>query len=133
MKSIKAVLWALITLLLIVLLFQNRDTLLYGVTLELDLFGTVHYASTPIPLYGLILCSLFLGVLLTALYCGLGNYRLRQKLRDLRRQNDSLQEELKSLRNLPITDVEMVASKPAGMTRGESLEEANQVNSGKSI
>ena len=97
MKAFKALIWGVATLLLVVFLFQNQEVLLHELDLRLVVFG-ITFRSAPIPLYALILCSLFLGVLGTALYCGFGNLRMRQALRFLQRENEDLQEELKSLR-----------------------------------
>ncbi|UCG13938.1 MAG: LapA family protein [Deltaproteobacteria bacterium] len=131
MKSVKAVIWASLTLLLLLFLFQNRDTLLANTTLQLTLIGPLQFRSTPIPLYALILGSLLLGVLFAALYCGLANLRLSKNLRSLRKQNLSLQEELKSLRNLPITDAEVPATRPADASGNESAEKAEEEKSGQ--
>ena len=113
MKAVKWVVMLLLMVLLIVFLFQNYEAFLSATTLELRLPALPPLTSRPIPLYGLILGSVFGGGLMTALYLGLGNFRLRRKLRSVRRQNDSLQEELKSLRNLPITEAGVPTSQPA--------------------
>jgi uncharacterized integral membrane protein len=96
MRVFKALVWGVVMLLLVVFLFQNREVLLYEMDLRLALVGFT-FRSMPIPLYALILGSLFLGVLATVLYCGLGNLRMRQTLRSLQRENENLQEELRSL------------------------------------
>ena len=95
MRPLKAFIWGVVTLLLVVFLFQNREVLLYEMDLKLVLPGLTFH-SMPIPLYALILGALFLGVLATALYGGLGNLRMRRTLRSLQRENENLQEELKS-------------------------------------
>jgi len=97
MKALRALIWGAMMLLLVIFLFQNRDVLLHEMDLRLALFGHT-FRSVPIPLYALILGALFLGVLATALYCGLGNLRMRQALRSLQRDNENLQEELRSPR-----------------------------------
>ena len=112
MKSVKWVVMLLLMVLLIVFLFQNYEAFLSATTLELRLPALPPLTSRPIPLYGLILGSVFGGGLMTALYLGLGNFRSRRKLRSVQRQNDSLQEELKSLRNLPITEADVPISQP---------------------
>lgn len=131
MKSVKAVLWALLTVVLLLFLFQNRDALLSQTTLELTMFGPLQFRSTPIPLYALILGSLFLGAVIAALYCGLGNLKMHKNVRSLRRQNKSLQTELNSLRNLPITEEEVPVSLPAESPGSEPAEEDEGTNSGK--
>jgi uncharacterized integral membrane protein len=124
MKAVKWVVLLLLMVLLITFLVQNIDEILAATTFELKLFGLVHISSKPIPLYALILGSIFGGGLMTAIYLGLGNFRLRSSLRSLQRQNSSLQEELKSLRNLPITEAEVVTSQPAETSGSSFAEEA---------
>ncbi|MBW1982538.1 MAG: LapA family protein [Deltaproteobacteria bacterium] len=113
MKALKVAVWGILTLFLVLFFFQNREALLHKITLELVIFGPLQFRSVPIPLYALILLSLFIGVVTTAFYCGFGNLRLRSNLRSLRQQNNRLQEELQSLRNLPITQEEVITSSPA--------------------
>ena len=122
MKVVKVVVYLLLGVLLIAFLFQNYDAFLSTTTLEFRLPGLTPFRSMPIPLYGLILGSIFGGGLLAALYIGLGNFKLRQAIRSLRRQNDSLQTELKSLRNLPITEAEVPVSQTPETVGSESAE-----------
>ncbi|MEJ2430965.1 MAG: LapA family protein [Deltaproteobacteria bacterium] len=128
MKQVKWVVLLLCMVLLIVFLIQNIDKILAATTFEFSLFGLVHLSSKPIPLYGLILGSIFIGGLMTAIYLGLGNFRLRSSLRSLQKQNRSLQEELKSLRNLPITDAEVVARQPVETSGNDYSEEAEEAS-----
>jgi uncharacterized integral membrane protein len=128
MKQVKWVVLLLCMVLLIVFLIQNIDKILAATTFEFSLFGLVHLSSKPIPLYGLILGSIFVGGLMTAIYLGLGNFRLRSSLRSLQKQNRSLQEELKSLRNLPITDAEVVARQPVETSGNDYSEEAEEAS-----
>ena len=128
MKQVKWVVLLLCMVLLIVFLIQNINKILAATTFEFNLFGLVHLSSKPIPLYGLILGSVFVGGLMTAIYLGLGNFRLRSSLRSLQKQNRSLHEELKSLRNLPITDAEVVASQPGETSGNDYSEEAKEAS-----
>jgi uncharacterized integral membrane protein len=130
MKPVKWVVLLLLIVLLIAFLIQNIDAILAPTTFEFKLFGLLHVSSKPIPLYGLILGSIFGGGLMTAVYLGLGNFRLRKSLRSLKRQNSDLQEELNSLRNLPITEAEVPASRPVEMLGPDSVEEAEEANTG---
>ena len=128
MKQVKWVVLLLCMVLLIVFLIQNIDEILAATTFEFNLFGLVHLSSKPIPLYGLILGSVFVGGLMTAIYLGIGNFRLRSSLRSLQKQNRSLHEELKSLRNLPITDAEVPASHPVETSDNDYSEEAKEAS-----
>ena len=130
MKAVKWVVLLLLMVLLIVFLFQNYEAFLSATTLELRLPVLPPLASKPIPLYALILGSVFGGGLMTALYLGLGNFRLRRNLRSVQRQNDSLQGELKSLRNLPITEADVPTSQPVETVGNDSVEGAEGANSG---
>ncbi len=124
MKPVKWVVLLLLALLLIAFLIQNYHAILAATTFEFRLFGVLHVSSKPIPLYGLILGSIFGGGFMTALYLGLGNFRSRRNLRSVKRQNDSLQEELKSLRNLPITQADVPTSQPVETVGNDSVEGA---------
>ena len=130
MKPVKWVVLLLLALLLIAFLIQNYHAILAATTFEFRLFGVLHVSSKPIPLYGLILGSIFGGGFMTALYLGLGNFRLLRNLRSVKRQNDSLQEELKSLRNLPITQADVPTSQPVETVGNDSVEGAEEANSG---
>ena len=129
MKIVKVVVFLLLGVLLTAFLFQNYNAFLSTTTLEFRLPGLKAYRSIPIPLYGLILGSIFGGGLLAAIYIGLGNFRLRRANRLLRRQNNSLQTELKSLRNLPITEAEVPVSQPPGTVGSEPAEGTEEVHS----
>lgn len=130
MKPVKWVVLLLLALLLIAFLIQNYHAILAATTFEFRLFGVLHVSSKPIPLYGLILGSIFGGGFMTALYLGLGNFRLHRNLRSVKRQNDSLQEELKSLRNLPATQADVPTSQPVETVGNDSVEGAEEANSG---
>lgn len=129
MKAVKVVVWLLLGVLLIAFLFQNYSAFLSTTTLEFRLPGLDPFRSMPIPLYGLILCSIFSGGLVAALYIGLGNFRLRRTIRSLKKQNDGLQTELKSLRNLPITESELPVNQSPETVGSESAEEVEEANS----
>ena len=128
MKQVKWVVLLLCMVLLIVFLIQNIEKILAATTFEFNLFGLVHLSSKPIPLYGLILGSIFVGGIMTAIYLGIGNFRLRSSLRSLQKKNSSLQEELKSLRNLPITEAEVPASQPVETSGNDYSEEAKEAS-----
>ena len=130
MKIVKVVVFMLLGVLLIAFLFQNYNAFLSTTTLEFRLPALTPFRSMPIPLYGLILGSIFGGGLLAALYIGLGNFRLRRKIRLLRRENKGLQTELQSLRNLPITESDVPVSQAPEAIGNESVEEAEAANSG---
>ncbi|MFP3869715.1 MAG: lipopolysaccharide assembly protein LapA domain-containing protein [Syntrophobacteria bacterium] len=131
MKSLKPILWGLLLVLGIVFFVQNIETLTYRTTLEFNLVGPLRFRSVPLGLYVFLLVSFLLGLLLSGLYGFVEIYRLRRALRAAKRQNQSLQEELKSLRNLPITEGEVSGGHPADTSRNESVEKAGGTGLGK--
>ena len=131
MKSLKPIFWGLLLVLGIAFFLQNKDALTYKTTLEFTLFGPLKFRTLPIALYAFTPVSFLLGLLVSALYGFVEIYRLRQALRTTKRQNDSLQEELKSLRNLPVTGAEVPAGRSSDKPDGESEKESEVANSGK--
>ena len=129
MKIVKVMVVMLLGVLLVAFLFQNYNAFLSTTILEFRLPALTPFQSMPIPLYGIILGSIVGGGMVAALYIGLGNFRLRRKIRLLRRDNKGLQTELQSLRNLPITESDVPVSQAPETIGSESVEEAEAANS----
>ena len=130
MKPVKVVVVLLVVVLLTAFLYQNNTAFLATTVLEVRLPGLEPLSTAPIPLYALILFSIFGAGLVAALFSGVVHFRLRSALRTLQKQNNSLQEELKSLRNLPITEAEVPTSQPTEAVGNESAKKAEEANSG---
>ncbi len=83
---------------------QNNDILLQGLTLKLDIpyIATLH--SIPLPLSFLILAAFVAGSLLTLIYFVVDKYRSCSKLRECKTRMASLEQELNSLRTMPINE-----------------------------
>ncbi len=82
---------------------QNNDVLLQSLTLKLDIpyVSTLH--SIPLPLGFLILASFVAGSLLTIVYFVVDKIRACSKLKECKTRMASLEQELNSLRNMPIS------------------------------
>ncbi len=95
----------LITLFFVSMLFlvQNTDVLLQTITLQLELFSW-HISSVPVPLYLLILLAFVAGSLLALIYCFGEKIRLAKELRGVRKTIKKQEQELNSLRNMPLQE-----------------------------
>jgi uncharacterized integral membrane protein len=122
MKSLKPIFWGLLLVLGIIFFVQNIEALTHKTRLEFVLFGPLRLRSVPMSLYVFILIAFLLGLLVSAVYGFVEIYRLRQALRAMKRQNQGLQEELTSLRNLPITEAEVPVNRPEGRPAKEQAE-----------
>ena len=82
---------------------QNTDILVQTLTLQLGLFSW-HVTSSPVPHYLLILLSFVAGAILPMIYFLCEKIRLSKDLRTARKTIKQQEEELNSLRNMPIDD-----------------------------
>ena len=81
---------------------QNNDVLLQGLTLKLDIPYAMTLHSIPLPFGVLILASFVAGCLLTMVYFAVDKFRSSATLKECKTRMASLEQELNSLRNMPI-------------------------------
>ncbi len=104
MRFIK-VLFLLVLFVSSILFFsQNNDALLQELTLKLDIPYLMTLHSVPLPLGFIILASFVEGALLTMIYFAVDKIRSGSKLRECKPRMASLEQELNSLRNMPISE-----------------------------
>ncbi|BCS87179.1 LapA family protein [Pseudodesulfovibrio sediminis] len=98
-------LFLLVLLVFSVMFFtQNNDTLSQGLSLVLDIPSVVTLHSVLLP-FGVLLSFAFVaGALLTLLYFAVDKFRTMSTMREYRTRMSSLEQELNSLRNMPITE-----------------------------
>ena len=102
MKPLKAIGLGLFIILLILFVVQNLNTLSRSLSLEFDFL--LASFSTPALSVGLLITLCFaLGFVLSQAIGYVERRRLRKKIKGLERQMARTEEELSSLRNLPIT------------------------------
>ncbi|MCB2188463.1 MAG: DUF1049 domain-containing protein [Deltaproteobacteria bacterium] len=111
MGYLKAFIISAVVALAIVFMIQNIEPLSHPLTLKMDLLFA-SFQSSPYPTYLLILFSFFFGLLLASLVGLMERFRLKSALKALRKQNASLANEVKTLRNLPLTGESMPVSGP---------------------
>lgn len=83
---------------------QNNDVLLQNLTLMLDIPYVATLYSIPLPFGVLILTAFVTGCLLTMVYFAVDKFRGASKLKECRTRMASLEQELNSLRNMPISE-----------------------------
>jgi putative membrane protein len=96
---------SLVALFFVSMLFfvQNTDVLVQTLTLQLELFSW-KATSAPVPHYLLILLAFVAGAILPLLYFMCEKIRLSKELRTARKTIQQQEEELNSLRNMPIQE-----------------------------
>ena len=102
MKHLKFLLAVIIILVVVILLVENLGALSTQVEFRLDLFA-IHYKSPAISMGYVIGFSFLFGVLITVLYTTINIWQLKRQIKNLIRTSKEKDEELNSLRNLPIT------------------------------
>jgi len=83
---------------------QNNAVLVQELTLKLDIPYVATLHSIPLPFGFLILASFVEGAILTMLYFAIDKFRACSKLKECKTRMASLEQELNSLRNMPISE-----------------------------
>lgn len=105
MKIVKGALWIFITVLVIILVFQNSETLFTPVTFQADL-KLFNFAPS-ISVWVALLIAFFLGMIAMAIFSVMDHYHLKRDINAIKRAIKEKDKELSSLRNLPITSNEL--------------------------
>lgn len=111
MNYIKAILVAALVALAIIFMIQNIEALSHPLTIRLNLFF-FQFESTPYATYLIIMLAFFVGVLATSLLGMVERFRLRRTIKAKDGEIASLNRELNSLRNLPITSAAISPETP---------------------
>ena len=110
MKHLKFILAIIIMLVVVVIVVQNSDAFSKAVVFKIDFLG-IQWQSSSISLYYIVTIAFLFGVLVTGVYGMLERFRLKKQLKILTSASTAKDQELNSLRNLPITS-EDVGSGP---------------------
>jgi len=119
MRFIKVVFLLVLFVFSILFFSQNNDVLLQALTLKLEIPYAMTLHSIPLPFGVLILAAFVAGSLLTMCYFLADKFRSVSKLRECKTRLASLEQEVNSLRNMPISE-----SQPYGSAE-ETKEENN--------
>ena len=109
MQYVKFVVAVVIMVVVVVLVVQNHAAMSTEVSFRMDLLG-LKYQSTAMTVYHIVVIVFLFGVLISALVGMMERFRLKKEIRILRDTSKEKDQELNSLRNLPITSEEVAPS-----------------------
>ncbi|MBG0776540.1 MAG: LapA family protein [Desulfovibrionaceae bacterium] len=103
MRFFKVFLIVLVFFLSMIFFVQNNQVLSQTMSLELNLFVKT-WRSIPLPFYFLVLASFVAGAIFCLAYFLIEKMRLTRELKQCRSRLASLEQEVNSLRNLPLAE-----------------------------
>ena len=106
MRFIKVLFLLFLFVFSILFFSQNSGTLLQDLQLILDIPYVATLHSIPLPFGVIILAAFTAGCLLTIVYFAVDKFRSASKLKECRTHMASLEQELNSLRNMPIDEAQ---------------------------
>ena len=104
MRFIKVLFLLFLFVFSILFFSQNNDVLLQELQLVLNIPYVATLHSIPLPFGVIVLAAFTAGCLLTIVYFAVDKFRSASKLRECRTRMASLEQELNSLRNMPIQE-----------------------------
>lgn len=111
MRFLKILLLLAFIAILLIFFQQNTEVLNTAIQFQLDMFGNT-WRSMNMPLYFVVVAAFFLGGVLTLLYFFIEKLRTAKQLRTYRMQVTKLEQEVNSLRNLPLQETYPPAEAP---------------------
>ncbi|HEX9910701.1 MAG TPA: LapA family protein [Desulfatiglandales bacterium] len=112
MTHLKAIVFILIGLAIIVLVVQNNAALSTTVKFRMNPYFFQEKMTSDITLYEIVIVTYLLGVLSIGLYGITERFRLKKKIKVLTRTLEEREKEVNNLRNLPITSDHVPPSRP---------------------
>lgn len=112
MSHLKAIVFILIGVAVVVLAVQNQAALSTTVKFRMNLPFFQEFTTSDITLFEVVIVTFLLGVLLIGLYGITERFRLKKKIKVLTRTLEEREKEVNNLRNLPITSDHVPPSRP---------------------
>ena len=112
MTHLKAIVFILIGLAVIVLVVQNNAALSTTVKFRMNPYFFQERMTSDITLYEIVIVTYLIGVLSIGLYGIAERFRLKKKIKVLTRTLEEREKEVNNLRNLPITSEHVPPSRP---------------------
>ncbi|MGD2126418.1 MAG: LapA family protein [Desulfobacteraceae bacterium] len=103
MTHLKVIVFILIGLVVVILAVQNNEAMSTSVHFRIDPVFFEEKRATGVSVYQVAIIAFLLGVLSTGIYGMAERFRLKKKIKTLTRELQVKDQELNSLRNLPIT------------------------------
>ncbi|MCF8038449.1 MAG: LapA family protein [Desulfohalobiaceae bacterium] len=101
MRYAKVLVVVLLFLFGIIFFMQNTQFINTTITLQFNFLG-INWSSSPIPIYLFILLAFGIGVLVSLIYFFLDKFRQGRELKWYKARVKSLEQEINSLRTLPL-------------------------------
>ena len=108
MKHIKAIILIFIILLVFIVAVQNYSELTSPIKFGVDLIF-FEYETSAMPLAFVAIITFIIGIVFMGVYRITETFRLRGQIKSLIKEAKERDEELNSLRNLPVTTEDMVS------------------------
>ncbi len=112
MTHLKAIVFILIGLAVIVLVVQNNAALSTTVKFRMNPYFFQERMTSDITLYEIVIVNYLIGVLSIGLYGIAERFRLKKRIKVLTRTLEEREKEVNNLRNLPITSDPVPPSRP---------------------
>jgi ATP adenylyltransferase len=112
MTQLKAIVFILIGVAVVILVVQNHAALSTTVNFRMNPYFFQEKMTSDITLYEIVLVTYFLGVLSIGLYGIAERFRLKKKIKVLTKALEEKEREVNNLRNLPITSEHVPPSRP---------------------
>ena len=109
MKHLKFIAAVVLMLIVVILIVQNHDAMSTTVVFRIKFFSHEAHTST-VSLYYIIAIAFLFGVVITGLYGIFERYHLKKQIKLLMSRTQEKDQELNSLRNLPITSEDVNTS-----------------------
>lgn len=103
MRYLKVLLLAVFFFAALLFLYQNKPVLDNAINLKLAMFG-YKWTSPNLPIYLLVLIAFLVGAVLSTLYFFVDKMRCAGSLRACKSRVSSLEQEVNSLRNMPLDE-----------------------------
>jgi len=112
MTHLKAIVFILIGVAVIVLVVQNNAALSTTVKFRMNPYFFQERMTSDITLYEIVIVTYLIGVLSIGLYGIAERFRLKKRIKVLTRTLEEREKEVNNLRNLPITSDPVPPSRP---------------------
>ncbi|MBP1742653.1 MAG: hypothetical protein H6Q48_4946 [Deltaproteobacteria bacterium] len=112
MAQLRAIVFILIGVVILVLFLQNHTTFMKTVEFRVNPYFFQAKTTSEITLYEVVIVTFLLGVLSIGLYGITERFRLKKKIKVLTRTLEEREKEVNTLRNLPITSEHVPPSRP---------------------
>ncbi|MCD6562157.1 MAG: LapA family protein [Deltaproteobacteria bacterium] len=106
MKHIKLIIITLFLLLIIIVAVQNYAAFVTPVSFRLDLFFS-RFQSVKMPISFVVVVAFLIGFVVAGGYGMFERFRLKKQIKTLTKEVKEMDNEINSLRNLPVTSEDM--------------------------